>query len=317
MSPLVAWVTSGDEWVAVEDVDRDPVFAALEARGLRVEAAVWDDPAVDWARFDLALLRAPWDYTEHTPDFLAWLDRVDGPTRVLNPPGLVRWNLDKRYMADLDRAGVAVVPTAFATSHDEAAAAVRALAAGDAPGVVGVPVDGIDEVVVKPTVSAGSRNTGRFASGDPAALDLAAVILDGGGEVMVQACIPSVARDGERAVVLVDGVVSHVFRKGPILALGGGFVDGTYTEDISPADATDAELATALAVDAALMEIGRDRGWPDAWLPLLYGRIDLVVLPDGTTALLEAELFEPALFVHVAPGAADRFAAAVAARLAR
>jgi hypothetical protein len=124
-----------------------------------------------------------------------------------------------------------------------------------------------------------------------------------------------VALEGERAVVLVDGVVSHVFRKGPILALGGGFVDGTYTEDITRADATDAEVATALEVAAALVEIGRDRGWPDAWLPLLYGRIDLVVLPDGATALLEAELFEPALFVHVAPGAADRFAAAVAARL--
>jgi glutathione synthase/RimK-type ligase-like ATP-grasp enzyme len=315
VSPLVAWVTAGDELVAVEDVDRDPVFAALEARGLRVEAAVWDDPAVDWARYDLALLRAPWDYTEHTPEFLAWLDRVDDLTQVLNPPRLVRWNLDKRYMADLDRAGVAVVPTAFATSHDEARAAVHALAVGHAPGVVGVPLGGIDEVVVKPTVSAGSRNTGRFAIGDGAALDLADVILDGGGEVMVQACIPSVAVDGERAVVLVDGVVSHVFRKGPILALGGGFVDGTYTEDVTRADATDAEVATALEVAAALVEIGRARGWPDAWLPLLYGRIDLVGLPDGATALLEAELFEPALFVHVAPGAADRFAAAVAARL--
>ena len=77
MSPLVAWVTSGDEWTAAEDVDREPVCAALDALGVRVEAAVWDDPAVDWAAFDLALLRSTWDYTERAGEFLDWLARVE------------------------------------------------------------------------------------------------------------------------------------------------------------------------------------------------------------------------------------------------
>jgi hypothetical protein len=49
--------------------------------------------------------------------------------------------------------------------------------------------------------------------------------------------------------------------------------------------------------------------------PLLYARIDLVALDDGRPAVLEVELAEPALFLPHAPGAADRFAAAVGARL--
>ena len=48
---------------------------------------------------------------------------------------------------------------------------------------------------------------------------------------------------------------------------------------------------------------------------LLYARYDIVRLDDGTPALLEAELFEPSLFLMVDPASPARFVAAVQARL--
>src|SRR5262245_59123941 len=88
----------------------------LRRAGLAVEPVVWGHPAdLLRRRYDLVIVRSPWDYMD-TPQlrerFVAWLaelreERV--PTE--NPPGLMLWLIDKRYLLDLEAAGVAIVPT--------------------------------------------------------------------------------------------------------------------------------------------------------------------------------------------------------------
>src|SRR4051794_40396549 len=77
-------------------------FAALEADDVLLARAlgdatpaVWDDPAVDWAAFDLVVIRSTWDYTGRRDQFVEWAQRVGD--RLVNPPEVVRWNTDKRY----------------------------------------------------------------------------------------------------------------------------------------------------------------------------------------------------------------------------
>lgn len=103
------------------------------------EWRLWDDPTVDWEAYDRVVLRSVWDYTQRIDDFLAWCERV-GPERLRNTPELVAFNADKRYLGEL---GVPIVPTAFV-------------------GPDGPPPAFEGEVVVKPNVSAGARDTGRF-----------------------------------------------------------------------------------------------------------------------------------------------------------
>ena len=74
---------------------------------------VWDDPQVDWAGFDAALLRSAWDYTERIGEFLEWVERTAAVTRLLNPPPVVRWNSDKHYLQDLAQLGVPIVASEF------------------------------------------------------------------------------------------------------------------------------------------------------------------------------------------------------------
>ena len=76
--------------------------------------AVWNDPGVDWSAFDLVLASGAWDNIHHVDEFLP------GPTAwrpagvpVHNPPATLRWNIDKRYLRDLERAGVPTVPTVW------------------------------------------------------------------------------------------------------------------------------------------------------------------------------------------------------------
>lgn len=294
----VAFVTTGWERVRAEDQDRPLHDRAWAAAGLALEHVPWWDPRADWEAYDLVVLRSPWDYSERLGEFLAWLDRVDGRVRLHNPAPVIRWNLDKRYLRDLGAAGVPVIDTTFLADEAGVAAALAAR--------------GSSEVVIKPNVSAGSRNTGRFRADDPGARALAATILAEARLVMLQPCAASVAAVGEVSLVYFDGRFSHAFRKGPILAAGGGLLGGDYSEVITPATPTPEQQAVAAAASAACDRICRRQFALDA--PLLYGRFDLVRLDDGREALLEAELFEPSFFLNVDPDAATRFRDAAHAR---
>jgi glutathione synthase/RimK-type ligase-like ATP-grasp enzyme len=272
------------------DDDLPPLAAALGRRGVPHEVLDWDDPSVDWSRYRLAVVRSVWDYVHRREEFLAWAERVVATTALLNPPAILRWSSDKRYLGELARAGVPVVPTAFAE-----------------PGEAMSWPDG-GEVVVKPAVSAGSIDTERYPPGRRAeARGHVARLHAAGRTAMAQPYMAAVDGAGETAVVHLGGALSHAVRKGPMLLPGREVVAGLFVkEDIAPATCTPEQAAVAEAALAAVPGGARD---------LLYARVDLVPGPDGGPAVIEVELLEPSLFLAQAPGAADRLAAAIAARL--
>ncbi len=296
----VAFVTAEGNQIRDEDVDRPFHEASFARHGIELEYRYWTDPTVEWSAYDLVVIRSPWDYTTRPTEFLEWLDRVAGLRQLQNPGALIRWNLDKGYLLELESRGVPVVRTVIARGIDEVVEALTAF--------------GPTDVVIKPVVSAGSRLTGWFVPGDPSALDLAREILAEGVKVLVEPFISSVATVGEISAVFFDGVLSHCLRKGPILERGGGLIGGVYQENVSFHQPTNAELGVAQSALGASTEIARERGWlPEGAMPL-YGRFDMVELDDGTVALIEAELFEPSLFLSLSPGAEDLFTEACARR---
>jgi hypothetical protein len=269
------------------DPDDQRLYAPLAEHGITAEAAVWDDPDVDWSTYDLVVLRNPWDYFYRRDEFVAWARGV--PT-LANPAAVVEWNTDKRYLGSLAAADVRVVPTTWIGPDDEF----------EAP-------DG--EYVIKPAVSAGSKDTGRYG---PADADLArghvADLQAAGRLVMVQPYLPAVDTYGETALLFFADPAtgrmefSHAIRKGPMLTGPYTGVDGLYkAEAITARTPTDAEHALARAtLDAA----------PEG---LLYARVDVIPGPDGEPVLVELELTEPSVFLEYAAGAAKRFADAIAA----
>lgn len=275
--------------------DAIPLVAALRDRGAEARAVDWADPEVDWAGFDLAVLRSPWDYAERPARFDDWLRRADALTRVLNEPALVRWNMDKRYLAQLETAGIPGVPTSY---HEEGSSLVAALAA----------VDPAAHVVLKPAVGAGARLTGLLRADDPAALALGRDILAEPGTVMLQPEVPELSAGREKALYLIDGRFTHAIAKGALLARGGGLRGGTYQEDPQLVEASAAEQGFAERVLAATAEV-TGLGMP------LYARIDLVDTAAHGLVLLEAELFEPLFNLHLAPEVVEVFAEAILARV--
>lgn len=281
-------------------LDVHPLLEALRARGANVRAVDWADPAVDWSGFDLVVLRSPWDYSVRPAEFDAWLDRAGATTRILNDPELVRWNMDKRYLAQLGRAGIPGIPT---TLHEDESSLAAALSAASA-------ASGDVHVVLKPTVGAGARLTGLLRPDDPAALDLGREILATRGTVMLQEEVPELSAGREKALYLIDGRFTHAIAKGALLARGGGLRGGSYRETPERVEATERERRFTERVLAATCEA------TGLEMPL-YARIDLVDTAAHGLLLLEAELFEPLFNLHLAPEVAEVFAEAILARAAQ
>lgn len=282
------------------DDDMDVLLAAFAAAGIAAEVAAWDDDSVDWAAYDAALLRSTWNYIDRYDDFLAWAARVSAVTSLLNPFAVVEWNTDKRYLADLERAGVPIVPSRF-------------FEPGDSVGASAVEFVDAGEVVVKPCISVGSRDTGRFAADDPAAVRHLERLLDAGRPVMTQPYLASVDQIGETAVVMIDGRPSHAIRKGPLLQRDAAGVAGLFLEEhISERVAADDEQALGIDVLSKLPGIAALAAVDHA---LTYARVDMLRHDDGSLALLELELTEPSLFLAADPAAAGRLVDAVKRRL--
>lgn len=267
------------------------VIAPLARRGVTALPAVWDDPDVDWTSFDLSVIRSTWDYPNRRDEFLAWAASVPS---LANPADVLSWNTDKRYLNELAQAGLPVVETTWFGPGDDAD--LSRFATG--------------EVVIKPSVGAGSVGVGRYDLGDADQRRLATAhvlrLQRGGSTAMVQPYLHAIDEEGETALLFFGGEFSHAIGKAAILSGPYEAVDGLFVPTtITPRMPSDAQLGVAEAVLKAVP------GGPDR---LTYARVDVLSGPDETPVLLELELCEPNVFLSKGDGsAAERLADAIAA----
>ncbi|MFW2348740.1 ATP-grasp domain-containing protein [Qipengyuania sp.] len=254
--------------------------------GLELVEIEWRAPLEDFEGLSLVLLGTAWDYQDHPEEFLDRLDALAAQgIAVCNPPEVVRWNANKRYLAQLAERGAAIVPTLWPDDIDRAG--------------VEAAMDHFDtgRVVVKRQVGAGGLGQHSFARD--------ALPEDGwsmGRACMVQPFLPSVVAEGEYTFVFVDGHFSH----GVLKRAGAGdyriqSLYGGYECDYAPEPH---DLTTAEAVIAAL-----------PFADLLYARVDMARLPSGELAVMEAELIEPYLYPEQGPHLGERLAQAILARI--
>lgn len=256
----------------------------LRRHGVRVVPAVWDSETVAWGDLDAIVVRSAWDYHLKYPAFGRWISRMESlRIPIWNPPALLRWNSDKRYLRDLAARGVNVTPTVW-------------LERGSAARLTEIFDGGWEEVVVKPAVSASAWRTWRATPASAAYRqnDLRQMLAEGG--VLVQQFVEEVRTEGEWSLVFLAGVYSHAVIKRPdgidfrVQPAFGGLAEPAVAPDWMVAQAEDA-LA---AVD----------------LPWLYARVDACAV-DGRLQLMELEMVEPSLFLGLDERAPDRFARAI------
>jgi hypothetical protein len=258
----------------------------LQAHGIATHAVAWDDPAVDWSRYRLCVVRSTWNYHRTLGHFLSWAERVSEVTSLWNPLDVLLWNTHKSYLRDLEQRGVPVVPTEW-------------LQAGSrAPLEVLMQRNAWERVVVKPAVSASAHDTilvthANLGEGQ-AHLDNHLPTRD----MMVQPFMAAVQTEQERSFIFIDGTFTHSVRRPFYLAL-----DEDHDWPYERADPPPGEITFAQNV---LSAAGRET---------LYARVDVVRDDSGQLRLMELELVEPSLFFQQAPEAAESFATAIARKV--
>lgn len=261
-----------------------PAFAA---RGMALESLDWRAPPGNFDGAAAVLIGTPWDYFDHPAEFLESLESFEARgIPVLNPPDVVRWNIEKTYLRDLAERGAPTIPTLWL---DDARRAdiVAALDQFDT-----------GSVVVKRQVGGGALGQHRFARHD-----LPQEEWRMGHPAMIQPFLPAIVEEGEISLIFIEGAFSHALRK---RAAEGDYriqsLFGGREEEFAPSPA---ELAQAEAVLAAC-----------PFTAPLYARIDMVRLASGKLAVMEAELIEPYLYPDHGPELGERLASAITARLA-
>jgi glutathione synthase/RimK-type ligase-like ATP-grasp enzyme len=292
MSRVIALVSGAE----ARDLDTDLPYLsrALGDRGVITEIVDWDNASIDWSRFSMAIVRSPWDYHRRYPEFLEWLDKVSTATTLRNSAEIIRWNTNKEYLAELADANIGVIPTTYVRSAED---------------LVTITNEGMLErdIVVKPTVSAGSNNTERHEESPVKAAAHLGFLLDAGLVAMVQPYQRFIDERGETGMVYFNGQLSHSFRKGAILATNENRENELFVEEeITPRTASGQERELG---EEVMTFVKKKFGeYP------LYARVDVVRGSAGVPVVMELELAEPSFFLQVDHESPSRFASAVLAR---
>ncbi|RMF68243.1 MAG: hypothetical protein D6743_03645 [Calditrichaeota bacterium] len=284
----VAFATSKE--MAELTRDDQMVFRILDRYGVDVEPAVWDANHINWQDFGCVIIRSCWDYHLRLQEFLDWVTDIEKlGIPFYNPPKIVRWNSNKRYLKDLQSAGVQVVPMEW-LGRGAAAQLEQVL-----------QTRGWQRAVIKPPVGASAHQTWATTPGQPRAdQERLERMLAEHEEVLVQPFLEDIPTRGEWSLVFFEGQYSHAVVKKP--AEGDFRVQAKYGGRVFKKDPPHRLIRQA---QTALSKIEE---------PCLYARVDGIE-SKGQFLVTEVELIEPELFLRFHPRAPERFADAIAAKL--
>jgi len=283
MGKRCAYLTMEDIGDFVSDADLS--FVPMAELGWQVDMVPWQRD-VDWNDYDLVYICTPWDYQNDVGGFLDVLATIEqSSARLCNSLQLVRWNLEKTYLQELESRGADIVPSRFFHRFD----AHRVEACFDA--------HGSGTIVLKPVVGANSDNV--FVVKSPLRDDVVDELRDvfSNRPFFVQPFMDSVQDEGEYSLFFFGGEYSHAILKKP------------KPGDFRSQEEHGADILS-IAAPEALVETARHVLGVISPQPV-YVRADFVRGKGERFLLMELELIEPALYFRTDPGSAARFARAL------
>ena len=270
--------------------EHDLMIAAIEPalakRGMALRVIDWEAPLEDFDGVALAMLGTTWNYWDKADAFLEKLDALAARgISLCNPPDLVRWNISKTYLQELEANGARTIPTLWreTVTHKGALEALDTFET--------------DRIVVKRQIGAGALGQELIARGS-----LPDDEWSFGHPAMLQPFLPAIADEGELSFIFIDGELSHALRKHA--APGEYRIQSMYggSESVHEPTPDEAEAASAI-MDALPFDTP------------LYARIDMLRAEDGGLQVMEAEMIEPYLYPVQGPQLGECLARAITKRV--
>lgn len=261
----------------------------LQALDIQTDVVGWDTPNIDWQTYDMVVFRTTWNYFHLFDQFTQWLDHIEPLTTSANPFTLMRWNLNKHYLIDLQQQGIHIVPTWFIPRHSDTT--IRDIATAN----------NLTKLVLKPAVSGGARHTYLISKEE---IDQHEPILSEllqNEDMIIQPYMEQITSRGEVSHMVIAGQYSHSILK---KSKGDDYrVQDDFGGTVHPYQASPEEVDFALAVCRA------SPAQP------MYARVDVLWDNENQLALGEIELIEPELWFRECPQAAKVLAQGIAKKL--
>ena len=263
--------------------------SALEKQGLTVEITYWNNPSYDWSKTKSVIFRTIWDYFEKFEEFFKWLDEIKHQTQLINSYELVKWNIDKHYLKDLNENGINIVPTYFTKQHKKES-------------LLDISNEmEWEDLVIKPAISAAAFQTFKILNDQINEKEELFQQLIKNKDMLVQPFFETISEFGEASLMIFDGKFSHAILK---KAKKGDFrVQDDFGGTVHDYSPSTEEVKFALEVIKACKTTP------------LYGRVDIIWDQEKNIYLSELEIIEPELWIRNYPKSAERIAKAVSNKL--
>ncbi|MCK5665993.1 MAG: hypothetical protein KAI17_21035, partial [Thiotrichaceae bacterium] len=176
----------------------------LAKLGWKTHLVSWRNESIDWNQFDVVVIRSTWDYQDDPELFIQQLKRIDqSSARLENPLELVLWNINKKYLSELETKGARIVPTLWGEQLNRAELLLYFQQLQT------------DEIVIKPVISANADNTFRLRINKAQKLSEQLVAIFSAKDFMVQPFMHSIITEGEFSLFFFGGEYSHTILKKP------------------------------------------------------------------------------------------------------
>ncbi|SDH67737.1 glutathione synthetase, ATP-grasp domain [Pedobacter terrae] len=278
---LVTYLDKGAYDSTTVESEDDKLLIFLKQKGLDIEKVIWNDVNINWEDYSLAILKSSWDYFDLVDDFYIWLDLLaTKKVKLLNPIDVVKWNSDKRYLKEIETAGLKIIPSVFIHKNEN------------------VKLEDFfekfnsNELIVKPCISGGAKNTFKVTVDQVDEINQKLNLLVQEEDFIIQPFLPEILEDGEWSFIFFNGIYSHSLVK---RAKPGDFrVQPAHGGSVHPQKPGNDLIALA-------------QQYVDSFAKnCLYARVD-GTLVNGEFLLMELELIEPFLFLNTDPKNYERY----------
>ena len=242
----------------------------LELLGLNVIIKDWNSKKFDWSKAEYAIFRSTWDYFDNFKLFSNWLEKNKYEINFINSLEIIKWNLDKVYLLELEEKGLNIAPTILIKKNQHTT--LKKL----------FEDTGWQEAVLKPTVSGAARHTYRINRNSYNDYEDIFRDLICNEDFLFQEFIKNIISKGELSLIVIGGKYTHAVKK---TAKKGDFrVQDDHGGKVEVYYASDKEIEFAEKCINLCLEMP------------LYARVDIAYDNNNELSLVELELIEPELW---------------------
>ena len=251
--------------------------------GWECEFIPWDSTSINWNDFDAVIIRSTWDYQQKEKLFFKTLQSIEASSAILyNSLDTVKWNINKRYLLELERENISIIPTRLYDSFDFEIVSQLFSFFNE------------DKLVIKPCVSANADDTFIL---EQSKMENLKSYLEGAfsqKDFLVQPFIKDIKNEGEYSLIYFGNRLSHVLLKTP------------KNGDFRVQEEHGGILKAINKPESSLIDFG-NKVMGTIPYQCLYSRVDVVRGSDNYL-LMEVELIEPSLYFNMDPKAPQMFA---------